>query len=164
MADLKFIAQTTEQALVAATAKSLIQLVAPTNQRVKILGWGIYFDGVNTSILATPADTYTKAAVVVELLNGATAGTFSNILGAKDTNGSVTTLNGITDTVQSVASHGVTIEPTPTGVFDSVEVNPTSGFETYFNDPIILNGDDFVAIRATAPDAVNATVKLICEE
>ena len=38
------IAQIAEEALVAATAETLIQLVAAANHRVKILEWGIFFD------------------------------------------------------------------------------------------------------------------------
>jgi hypothetical protein len=45
MADLRFSAQISEQALSSDTTETLIQLAAPANQRVKILRWGVFFDG-----------------------------------------------------------------------------------------------------------------------
>ncbi len=166
MAAIKFIAQTAEVSLTAATTLTVLNVVAPTNQRVKVLGWGVSFDGINTTILETPVDTYTKPSIEVELITGTSAGTYSHTLGALDLNGSLTQIDGGSGTIQSAANSVASSEPTATGVVDSVEVNPVAYFEKSFpkgNEPVI-NGGSFVAIRCTAPDAVNCRVKLICEE
>jgi len=167
MANLKFIAQTTEQALVAATKKTLLAVIAPTNQRVKVLGWGVYFDGVNTSILATPVDTYTKAGVEVRLSTGTTVGTLDNLLGTLDAYGSSVKMSGVNGTVQSQARTTVSTEPTETGDLDIAIINPSSdGYTVMFDTGMqpVINGGDFVSINCTAPDVVNVRVKLFCEE
>lgn len=167
MANLKFIAQTTEQALTAATKKTVLQVTAPSNQRVKVLGWGVYFDGINTTILATAADTTTKPAVEAVLATGTTGGTFSNTLSTLDGTGSCVISNGSNGTIQSIAEAIVTGEPTETGVLDVAEVNPANGgYMVMFEKDVIpvVNGGDFVSINCTAPDGVNVRAKLFCEE
>lgn len=156
MANLKFVAQTAEQALVAATPLSVIQVIAPADQRVKILGWGVFFDGVST--IAEP--------VQVRLGGGTAAGTFTNALGAIDANGSKTCIDGSVETIQSVAKEPATAEPTYTIVYDVAEVHPQSGYEIKYpigQEPVILGGA-FAAIECTAPAIVNVRAKLICEE
>jgi hypothetical protein len=166
MAGIRFIAQTTEQALSASTAKSLISVVAPANRRVKILGWGVYFDGIDTTILETAADTTTKPSVEVVLTTGTSAGTFTDTLGAKDTHGSLTEMSGLGATIQSTAKTTVSIEPTATGVFDMAEVDQTNGETFYFKEgqEPIINGGSFAAIECTSPQNLNARAKIICEE
>jgi hypothetical protein len=156
MAGLIFTAQTAEQALAAATALSVLQVIAPAAQKVKILGWAVYFDGTST----------TAEPVQVRLGSGTTAGTFTNTLGAIDANGSKTVVNGCPETIQSVAKEPATVEPTYVRVYDVAEVHPQSGYEVKFpigQEPIIPAGD-FVAIECTAPAIVNVRAKLICEE
>lgn len=166
MACLKFVAQIEYQTLSAATALSLVQVIAPVNQRVKILGWGIGFNATNTTILATAADTQTKAPVEVELLIGkSAAGTFTDTLGsAMDAHGSVTVIGDIEGTVQSLCRTTATAEPTFSGCADVTTVNPVGSHTVYLDEPIILNGEDFVCIVATSPSGVSARAKLICEE
>lgn len=156
MAGLIFVAQTTEEALAAATALSVLQVIAPANQRVKILGWGVAFDG----------ETQAAAPVEVRLVGGTTAGTFTNILGAPDANGSKTAIDGSTELIQSVAKEPATAEPTVARVFDATEVHPQGSYGFRFpegQEPVVVGGD-FVAIECTAPAIVNVRAKLICEE
>jgi hypothetical protein len=156
MANVRFVAQTTEQALTAATALSVLQVIAPANQRVKVLGWGVYFDGIDP--VAEP--------VQVRVTGGITAGTFTNLLGAPDANGSKTAVNGATETVQSLAKEPATVEPTVVLVYDIAEVHPQSGQTWFFPkgaEPIVAGGA-FIAIECTAPAGVNVRAKLICEE
>ena len=165
MACLKFITQNEYQALSAATALSLLQVIAPANQRVKVFGWGIGFNDTNIVTVASAADNSTVAPVEVELLIGsAAAGTFTNTLGAIDANGSVTVIGDIDRVVQSVCKTTATAEPTFTGCIDVTTVNPVSSHTMYFDEPIILNGGDFLCVVATAPATVSARAKLICEE
>ena len=166
MACLKFVTQIEYQALSAATGLSLLQVIAPAEQRVKILGWGIGFDATNITILTTPADTTTAAPAEVELLIGSSAaGTFTNTLGAAmDANGSVTVIGDIDGTVQSTCKTTVTVEPTFSGCVDVTTVNPIGSYTIHLDEPIILNGGDFVCVVAKSPSAVNARAKLICEE
>lgn len=158
MAGLPFIAESAEQALLAATVKSIIRVISPTNIRVKLLGWGVYFDGVSA----------TEAPVEVRVTTGSssTAGTFATTLGAPDANGSIGPLDGSGGTIASTAYVGSSAEPTVAGILDIAEVHPQGGFTQMYEklkEPVI-GGDSFIIIECTAPAAVNVRAKLICEE
>lgn len=158
MAGLQFCAQTTEEALAAGVAESNLLVVAPANQRVKVLGWGVYFDGTST----------TAEAVDILVGGGTTAGTWTNTLDGTvgDADGCITKINGAAETIQSVAKELCTVEPTYTVAYDMVKVHPQAGYEMKYpigQEPIVKGGD-FVAIRCNAPAIVNVRCKLICEE
>jgi len=148
MAGLICIAQTAEVALTAATAKTVLQLVAPTNQRLKLKRWGVFFDG--TSGTAEP--------VQVRLLRQTNAGTMSSLTPVKQVAGS--------ETVQTTAQHTATAEPTAGDVIDVAEVHPQSGYEVIipFDMPVEVPGGGRIGIECTAPATVNVRAKLVFEE
>lgn len=148
MADLNCVVTTSEIALSAATAKTVLQITAPTNQRVRVKEWGVFFDGVST----------TGEPVQVRVLRQTTAGTMSSATPvARD---------GHTETVQTTASHTATAEPTAGNVLDVVEVHPQSGYEKIFplGDEIIVPGGGRLGIECTAPAGVNVRAKIAFEE
>lgn len=142
------IAQTSEVALAAATAKTVIQLVAPTNHRVRVLGWGVFFD--STSVAAEP--------VQVRLLRQTTAGTMSALTPVQS--------QPVAETMQSTAQHTATVEPTAGDVVDICEVHPQSWYEVRYplGQEIIVAGAGRIGIECTAPANVNVRAKLIFEE
>lgn len=148
MAGLNCIAQTSEIALAAATAKTVLQVVAASNHRVKVLRWGVYFD--STSGSAEP--------VQVRLLRQTTAGTMSSLTPTK--------LSTYSETVQTTAQHTATAEPTPSDVLDIAEVHPQQGYEVIFpqGQEIEIGGGGRVGIECTAPAGVNVRAKIIFEE
>lgn len=148
MAGLLCIAQTTEIALTAATAKTVVQIAAPANQRLKIKRWGVFFDG--TSGTAEP--------IQVRLLKQTSAGTMSSLTPVLQVAGS--------ETPQVTAQHTATAEPTAGDVLDMAEVHPQSGYEVIipFDMPIEVAGGIRVGIECTAPDAVNVRAKIVYEE
>lgn len=148
MAGLICIAQTAEVALTAATAKTVIQLVAPTNQRLKLKRWGVFFDGITSG----------DAPVQVRLLRQTTAGTMSSLTPVKQVAGS--------ETVQATAQHTATAEPTAGDVLDAAEVHPQSGYEVIipFDMPIEIPGGGRIGVECTAPNAVNVRAKLVFDE
>lgn len=148
MAGIIGIAQTAEVALVAATAKTVIQLVAPANHRVKILGWGVFFDGVNTA--AEP--------VQVAVVRQSTAGTMTSL--------SPVQVQPVSETIQTLAWHTATAEPTAGDTIDAVECHPQQGYEVKFpmGQEVIVAGSGRLGITCTAPAAVNVRAKFIFEE
>ena len=86
------IATTAEIALTAATAKTIMQLVAASNHRVKLLEWGVYFDGTST----------TAEPVQVRLLRQTTAGTMSSLTPTKND-------DSLAETLQTTAQHTATL-------------------------------------------------------
>lgn len=152
MAGIQCLAQQSEVALTAATAKTVLQIKAPANQRVKILEWGVYSDGIDPL----------AAAVEVTLVRQTSAGTMSAVTVTKLTPGS--------ETVQTTASHTATAEPTPSpaggNIMDVAEYHPQSGYEKILpmGSEIILAGGEYAGIVCTAPAAVNVRPKIKFEE
>jgi hypothetical protein len=136
-------------ALSAATAKTVIQLVAATNHRVKVLRWGVFFDGVSVS--AEP--------VQVRLLRQTTAGTMSSLTPVKLD-------DSLAETLQTTSQHTATAEPTAGDVVDVVEVHPQSGYEIIYplGQEVIIGGGDRLGIECTAPAGVNVRAKIVFEE
>lgn len=136
-------------ALAAATAKTVLQINAPTNQRLKLQRVGIFFDG------ASP----TAVPVLVRLIVATTAGTNTAL-----------TLNKIvssdSETIQSTAGENATVEPTKTTVLDQWLIHPQMGLDlTYaFGQEKIIVGGGRVAVEVTAPAVVNVRAKVDFEE
>jgi hypothetical protein len=132
-------------ALVAATAKTILQIVAPTNQRLELLRWGVFFDGV------TPTNT----PVLVELLRQTTAGTSTATTPVAHGAG--------TETLQSTAGYNFSAEPTAGAILDIAKVHPQSGYEVLLplNQQIEVLGGGRLGIRVTAAQVVNCRAKLI---
>lgn len=149
MAGLNCIAETAEVALVAATAKTVLQIVAPTNQRGRVKEWGVYFDG--TSPTAEP--------VVVEVLYQTTAGTMTALTVEKEDQSQ-------TETVQFTAQHTATAEPTSGAFVRRKNVHPQGGFEWVapMGDEINVGGGKRLAIRCTAPANVNVIAYMRFDE
>lgn len=149
MAGLDFIARQGEIALVATTARTVLQVVAPANQRVKIKEWGVFFDG--TSV--------TAESVVIQIVKQTDAGTMSALTPVKRD-------SSIPGTIQSTAQHTATVEPTTTDIVDEIEVHPQQGYEKIFplGGELWIPAGERRAIRCNAPANVNVNTKLVCEE
>jgi hypothetical protein len=130
-------------ALVTATAKTVVILSAPTHQRVKILGYGFYFDGTSNS--AQPVEIYLK--------HGSTAGTST----AYTPYPSEEDLTG--DTFQTVAGVNATVEPTYTAnaFIKTFTVHPQLGYEYLapLGQEDVMKPGGFLGFIATAPAGVN---------
>jgi hypothetical protein len=142
-------ASTAEIALTAATAKTVIQLVAATNHRVRVGGYGVYFDGVST----------TEAPVQMRVLRQTTAGTMSALTPTKRD-------DSVADTLLTTAQHTATAEPTAGDALDVKEIHPQSGYEVWLpmGWEIIVGGGDRLGIELTAPSAVNVRAVIYFEE
>ena len=151
MARLDFFAHTGgEVALVAATAKTVLQITAPTNTRVAVKGISVSFDG--TSGAAEP--------VVVDLCrqSGATTGSSSATISKRDpAEPSVQTT-----AVKSITSLAETVDE----IIQSWEVHPQSGIDMAFTieDEVIIAGGGKCGLRCNAPANVNCIARLFCEE
>jgi hypothetical protein len=149
MSAFRAIAQTVEIALSAATAKTILQIVAPANHRLKVESWGVFFDGVST----------TAEPVQVRLLRQTTAGTMSALTPVKLD-------DSIGETLQTTAQHTATAEPTAGDVLDILEVHPQHGYEIFYplGQEVIVGGGDRLGIECTAPATVSVRGKIRYEE
>lgn len=142
-------AATAEIVLTAATAKTVVQLVAAANHRVKILGWGVFFDGTST----------TAEPVQVRLLRQTTAGTMTALTPTKRD-------NSLSESLLSTAQHTATAEPTAGDLLEALEVHPQQGYQVLYPlgvEPIV-GGGGRVGIECTAPAGVNVRATIIFEE
>lgn len=148
MAGVIGVASTAEVALVAATTKTVLQLKAAANDNVKIKEWGVFFDGI--SVTAEP--------VQVRLLTQTTSGTMTSLTPVKR--------KGPAITLQTIAQHTATAEPTSGSVLAAREVHPQSGYQekfSYGDEPEFFNLG-YVGIDCTAPAIVNVRAEIVFEE
>lgn len=151
MAAIEFIATPgAEVALSAGVAKTVLQITAPTNQRVRIVGFGVFFDG------AVP----NSEPVIVKLVRQSNAGTMSALTLVKT--GPVAG----SETLQTTGSHTATVEPTTTDTVDVFEVHPQAGIEKLFplGRELVIAGGARLGLVITAPSAVNCLPKIFGEE
>jgi hypothetical protein len=148
MARIRCVAQTAEIASGTA-AKTLLQIVAPANQRLAVKGYAVSFDGI-----AGDAEP-----VVVDVLRQTTAGTMSALTPAKD--------DGLgTETIQSTAQHTATAEPTAGSILRSDNIHPQTGveFRFAFDEELLVPGGGRLGLRVTAAANVNAFARFLYEE
>ncbi len=147
--------KTAEIAMVAATAKTVLQITAAANRKVKVASWGVSFDGI----------VVTEEPAVVELIRSTTSGTGagsppSGTLLDDDESGSV----GYT------AAHNFSAEPTMGDIVDAFTVHPQGLYQIWFPDSwevytsLEAGTADWLNIRVTAPSAVDVIAKLFCED
>ena len=152
MAAIKARCLSASVALLAATAKTVIQIAAPANQRVKLSRLGISFDG----------GTSTSVPARVRILRQTTAGTFTSA-----TNAPVPLESELTETVQTNYQVGATAEPTAGALLDDFAVPTFDGqYLDYppFANEIIIQGGGRLGVEVTAPAAVNVRVTVEIEE
>jgi hypothetical protein len=153
MAGVRFVASTAELALTAATAKTVLQLIAATNVRAKITYFGVFFDGVSG----------TAEPVQVRVLLQTTA-----IGGTPTANNPVKVLTVDTETLQTTGAiyGGTPTEPTAGNVLRALEVHPQSSYAEQFPQgrELWVPGGSRLGIECTAPAGVNVRVVIEGEE
>ncbi len=128
-------------ALTGGTAKTVLQVVAPSNQALMIKGIQITFDG--TSSTATPG--------IVQLVRQTTAGTMSSATPVKAPR------SDEGETLQSTAQYNATAEPTAGDVDRTFHVHPQLGFiyEFPYGDFLKIPGGGRLGIKCNFPASVN---------
>lgn len=148
MSGLIGVANPGEVALAAGVAKTVLQIVAPANHRLRVKSVAFLFDG--TSASAEP--------VKVRVLKQTTAGTMSALTPVKVTPGS--------ETLQATAQHTATAEPTAGDVMMQRDIHPQAGYEKVFppDQELIVAGGERLGIECTAAAAVNVIPEIVFEE
>lgn len=139
-----------EIALTAATAKTILQVVAAANHRVSLCGFSVSFDGV----------TAANEPVNVELLVQSTAGTMSAATPVRDGDPG-------SETLQTTAQKNATVEPTAGNILRRWLFHPQGGgMERSFgyDERITIPGGTRLGLRCTAPQAVNVVGHMLFEE
>lgn len=137
-----------ENALVAATAKTVLRCTAATNSTVKLLGFTVSFDSV----------TLDAEPVIVRLRRSTTAGTGTTVTAVK--------WNDFTGTIQLTATENFSAEPTDGDILRQWEIHPTSGIDYTFplgQEPV-MQGGTRLGIKITAPAGVGCLASMLLEE
>ena len=148
MAGIRAIAQTAK-VVTGTSAKTVLQLVAPANQRLLVKEWSLSFDGTSNS--ATP--------ILVRVLRQTDAGTMSALSPVKDNSSDA-------ETLQSSAQHTATVEPSAGNVLASEQVHPQGGYtwQAPFGGDIVVPGGTRLGIEVTAGASVDVVARMVYEE
>ncbi len=152
MAGLAYTLDIPSKALTAATPTTVGYITAPANQRIKVLGYGFYFDGTLNS--AQPVELkLARPTSLGTLTPGGTA---------------IKSDAGLTETIQSVVGLSASAEPTLTAslVFKTLTVHPQLGYEYLAplgQEDMLAGGSTFV-VSANAPAGVNIRGYIKAEE
>lgn len=136
-------------ALSAASAKTVLQLVAPAQQRVALRSVYVSFDASSS---AQPVE--------IVLMKQTTAGTMSSASPVKDD-------KGPSFTIQTTAQKNATVEPTAGDVLRRYLVHPQAGLERVFGGPgdeIVLDAGERIGLQINAPAGVNTDAGFTFEE
>jgi hypothetical protein len=149
MAGLRLIGNPGAVSLTAATAKTVIMVKAPTNQRLVVLEWTVAFNGTAT----------TNTPVTVELVRYSSDGTMS-ALTARKTNPS------LPETIQSTWTHTASSEPSVSEVLDTFLVHPQTGhvYPLPLTREWEVPGAGRFGIKCTAAQSVSVVPRLVAEE
>lgn len=150
MAGVSFSITTETVVATTTTEKTILQLRAAVNHRVKIKEWGISFAG--TSNTATPVEVELRRTSADGTL---TAATEQKIDESDD------------ETVQATGFFNASVEPTTkTAVVHGESVHPQTGYtwQSPFGGEIEVIGGNAIAIIVTAAADVNVWAHMICEE
>lgn len=148
MAGILAVAQTAEVTSGVAK-KTILQLVAAANHRVKVKEISVSFKGTSGS--ATP--------VLVQVLRQSDAGTMSSLTPKK--------FNEADDeTLQTTAQHTASSEPTGTDEVMGEEIHPQGGWtwQAPFGGEIIVPGGDRLGIAVTAAESQTVKARAVFEE
>jgi hypothetical protein len=142
MAGLQFDVNIPSKSLSANTPTCIGFVTSPANQRVKVLGYGFYFDGTSNS--AQPVEIKLARPTAGTLTAGGTA---------------IKCDAGLTETVQSTVGLAASVEPTLTAslVNKTITVHPQLGYEFLAplgQEEMVAGGTNFV-FSANAPATVN---------
>jgi hypothetical protein len=135
--------------LSAGVAKTPAVVTAPSNQRLKILGYGFFFDGTVNS--AQPVEIDIKRA---------------SATGAGTTATPQPNEGELTETFQASWLINCGTEPTYTSTLKTITVHPQLGYEYLApaGQEIIVKGGGILGFQANAPAAVNIRGYVMYEE
>lgn len=149
MSGIRFRTSSGEESIVAATAETVLQVVAAANHRVKITEYTVSFKGTSA----------TDGPVFVQIRKQTTAGTSSaGTMVKEDTS--------VDETLQTTSRIDFTAEPTQSDIIDEFEVHPQTGTKVFLplGQEILVAGGGRVGFTLTAPQNQTAVVSVAGEE
>lgn len=139
----------TAQIATGTSEKTLLQIIAATNQRVLVHEFSISFKGTSN----------TAAPIEVKVSKQTTGGTMSSLTLVKSNDND-------DETLQTTATHTATAEPTEGDNLITELVHPQTGYtwQAPYGKPLVIPGGDRLGFIVTAGADVNAVVRVMGEE
>lgn len=151
MAGIRLIAQTADVST-GTNKKTVLQVIAAANHRVKVLEWSVSFDGISN----------TAHPILVEVANQSSAGGGGDALTCQKID------DDTGETIQTTALSDIdgSASPTEDFVLQRENVHPQGGYtwQAPFGGELIVNGGDRIGIAVTAAASVNVVARMIIEE
>lgn len=135
---------TPQISLSAATAKTVLQLIAAANHRVKVSRVSVSFEGTSPTDAPAQVDIYTQS-------NG----------GTMTANNPVKDNAADDETLQTTATRNASAEPTAGDLLDSRLCHPQSRVDL---GPFVIPGGGRIGVKVTAPNAVDCIASAVFEE
>ena len=145
-------AATCPQTAVNSTTSTVLQLIAPTNQRLRVIGYEISFDGTNSA--------NAPAQISIERQ---TSGTFTNTVTPKKINDP----SGSLETMQASSKNTCTVQPTSGDQLHFFTVPVFGGLLVYPLPPgqeDMVSGGTIIGIKVTTTSTVNCYATIRYEE
>lgn len=138
----------TGEALAAATAETLLMVIAGSGRRARIKRWGVSFNGANVS----------DVPIQVQLMRFTSNGSSSEAAATK--------LDPTSESALAVVRTAFTAEPSTSDILESHYVSPAGGnlIEVYFDDAPVVPAVGRIGIRLLGNAAVNVSGFMIFEE
>lgn len=137
-------------ALTAATLKTVIQVATPSTTDIRVVGWGVSFDGVSGT--ATPV-----IAHLIDCDNACTGGTSLTPVSWGNPGSAASLCVG--GTALTMYNAGAEVSPTTAvRMLDAQLVHPQAGYGVYFPEVRVqprVAASRFLRIRCNAPANVN---------
>ena len=136
-------------ALVAATTKTVLQVATPSTTDIRVIGWGVTFDGV----------VGTAIPVICELIDGDAAATVTTLTPdgwGNSTAAASLCIGGATATGYNASGEGSAMSVVR--ALDAEHVHPQSGYGVYFPEVRVqprVAASRFLKIRCKAAASVN---------
>jgi hypothetical protein len=153
MAGCVFTAVTTAEGLLASSSmKTVLKIISPSSNPIKIKEWGVFFDGV--SVTAEPVNV----ALCIYSTDETQWTTVASV--PVQRSGPPIVSKCIVQALAGSSSHG------SSGVLASLQIHPQSGYQEKFafGDEIVIAGSKAVAIQCTAATTVNVKAQIVYEE
>lgn len=152
MAGLNFAAVCPENSF-STSLKTMLVVLAPTNQKVKLKEWAVSFIGTNNAAQPVKVQLYT-------ITSGGSLGTGTSVTMQK--------MNpSDSETVQTTGNCNCSAEPSGTkNVLMEEEVHPQTGYtwQAPFGGEVVLAGGKWLGLCVTAAAGTSCAARLLLEE
>jgi hypothetical protein len=134
----------TAQVSTGTSLKTILQIVAASNHRIRVPQISVSFEGV----------TATDAPIQVDIYRQTDAGTMTSLTPKKDNEGD-------NETIQTTAQHTATVEPTKTDLLQTKFVHPQTRADF---GPFVVIGGGRLGVLVTSTVSVDCIVSAVIEE